>query len=201
MAKIMSKYILDVPYYSQYLDASDTSWQPRSCGILCLKMAMDFCSLNTNLKIPSVDELINEGLYIEGNLPAYGWSHNHLILLARNHGLMAYPQEFRSHKIDYVNKMEDVSEYEENLTDKGIEKIVSSLKNNHPVIVSIFKDFEVGDNFHMIVLAGFESDGSGLKGFYYHDPDSLDADRGRHKFVPIEIFRKYWRKMAIYVNM
>ena len=197
----MAKHILDIPYYSQYLDVSDPSWMSRSCGILCLKMVMDFYGLESGVDTPSADELINEGLYIEGNVPAYGWAHNHLVLLARNHGLMAYPQEFRSHKIDYINKKEEVSEYEDVIIGKGIEKIISSLENKSPVIVSIFKNFKEMDKFHMVTLTGIESENNKIKGFYYHDPDSMIRDEGAHKFVPIITFRKYWRKMAIYVSI
>ncbi|MCR4284309.1 MAG: C39 family peptidase [Parcubacteria group bacterium] len=197
----MAKHILDVPYYSQHIDVLDESWQSRACGVICLKMVMDFYNLKSGRVIISADDLIKEGAYIEGNLPAYGWSHNHLVLLARNHGFMAYPQEFRSHKIDYANKKEEVSEYEEALIDKGIEKIISSLENGHPVIVSIFKNFEIGDKFHMVLLTGFESGRGEVKGFYYHDPDSVDKEEGKHRFVPTETFKKYWRKMAIYVNI
>lgn len=197
----MAKHILDIPYYSQHLDVQDESWRSRSCGILCLKMAMDFYSLKSGLEISSADDLINEGLYIEGNVPAYGWAHNHLVLLARNHGFMAYPQEFRSNKIDYVNKIEEMSGYEEILTGKGIEKIISSLENKCPVIVSIFKNFKEMDKFHMVLLTGFEDEGDEIKGFYYHDPDSMDREEGKHKFVPTSTFKKYWRKMAIYVNI
>lgn len=194
------KFILDVPYYSQYLDVSDENWKPRACGILCLKMVMEFYGRKINREIPAPDHLTRENEFING-FGKFGSEHEPLVMIARNYGFHAYRQEFRSLVNDYESKKIIRSPYEDELTKKGIEKIVRKLENNQPVIVSAVKNFSEIDKFHLVVLTGLEKDGDEIKGFYYHDSGSHDREAGKHKFVPMDIFKKHWRKMAIYVKI
>ena len=193
------KIILDVPYCSQRLDIEDENWRPRACGIACLKMVMDFHAAKAKRKIPSVDELIRENEFIGGFGP-FGSEHESLVMIARNYGLHAYRQEFKSAVNDWRNKTAGKSRFEDELAEEGVAKKIRKLEEGFPVVVSAAKNFSEEGKFHLVVLTGFQKEGDELLGFYYHDPDSLDREAGRHKFAPIGVFRKYWRRMAIFVS-
>lgn len=179
------KLILDVPYYSQHLDVPDKYWQWRACGITCLKMAMDYYKKRDE----SLMELIKEGVEKGGYCEA-GWVHEALLSLARDRRFEAFRKEYKS---------QDPKE-QEKLVKLAIKEKIKSLKNKQPVIVSAVRKFSEEKNFHMVILTGFEKRGGKLLGFYYHDPDAFERSEGMHKFVPIETFKKYWRKMSIYIK-
>lgn len=197
----MKRIILDVPYYSQYLDIEDKEWQTRSCGIVSLKMVLDYFSVKEMIKTPSCNELLKEGVFINGNMPAYGWVHESIVLLARNHSLPAFRQEFRSIKINLKDGKEEKSEYENKLSEYGIDKIMTSIMSGCPVIVSVYKRFKEKGKFHIVPLIGLEFDDDRLKGFYYHEPESFSREDGANKFVSLETFKENWRKMAIFTSV
>ena len=194
------KIILDVPYCSQHLDIADENWRPRACGIACLKMVMDFHAERAKREIPSADELLKENEFI-GGFGSFGSEHESLVMIARNYGLRAYRQEFKSAVNDFANAKVNRSPFENELAEEGIAKIIRKLEAGSPVIVSVLKNFSEEDKFHLVVLTGFEKEGDELSGFYYHDPDSFDGEKGKHKFVPADTFRKHWRKMAIFISV
>ncbi len=171
------KIILDVPYYSQYLDIEDIYWVPRSCGIACVKMVLDFYKTG-NYSLADLIKNIAE----KGGYNSSGWIHDYLISLFKDCGLQAHREE----QMDF---------------DDGIEKIAGYLDNDNPVIISIIK-FVLGQTkFHMVVLTGYKRENGIIKGFYYHDPESLYRETGQNLFVDLEIFRIGWRRMAIYVKI
>lgn len=190
------KIILNVPYYSQHLDVEDEKWKPRACGIVCLKMAMDYYGRKT----PPIDDLIKEMEFING-FGDFGSEHESLVMMARNYGLHAYRQEFKSLINDHINKKVEKSSHEDRLTEEGLNKIIRKLANNQPIIVSAVKNFSDSEKFHLVVLTGIEKEGQKIKGFYYHDPAAFERREGMYKFVPIDIFKKYWRKMSIYISV
>jgi len=162
---------LDVPYISQYKDVKDEAWQKRACGLVCLKMVLDFHEIKT-LEINDFLKIVLEKeAYHENN----GWIHDKLLEIVKSFGLDAYRKEM----------MEDESE------------LKNFLKEGSPVIVSIKSrrfSFEFNGKFHQIVLVGYNK-----KGFYYNDSDYQD-ESGKELFVDIETFKKYWRKMAIFIH-
>jgi len=162
---------LNVPYYSQYDESLDKDWQRRACGLVCLKMVLDFHKVET----PEINEflklVLGKGTYHNSN----GWIHNKLLEIAVGFGVEAFRKE----------KMEDE------------EKLKISLDEGNPVIVSIkarrfLPEFE--GKFHQIVLTGYNG-----KGFYYNDSD-YQGNEGKDLFVPIGKFMEYWRKMAIFIS-
>jgi hypothetical protein len=66
-------------------------------------------------------------------------------------------------------------------------------------MVSAIKKWSEENKYHMIVLVGFEKEAEEIKGFYYNDSDYKDEE-GKDLFVDIDTFKKYWRKMAIFVE-
>ena len=174
------KKILDIPYYSQYRDVKDEYWKPRACGILCLKMILDFLKI----KINGTDDFIQNA----NEKKAYGengWIHQGLIDIAKDFDVEMKRKEYKNDENDDL--------------EKGIEKIINSIEDDKPVLVSAIKKFSEKNKFHMVLLVGFEIENNELKGFYYNDPD-YENNEGKNLFVDIEIFKKYWRRLVIFVK-
>ncbi len=151
----------------------------------CLKMTLDFLGAGT----PSLDEMIQKGVSMDGYGPS-GWIHKPLAELAQTFGKTIEPTEFRS---------SDEAE-SETLLNKGIITLVRSLAEGAPAPVSVVKEFKYADKYHMVLLVGAETSRGALEGFYYHDPAANSADEGKGKFVDIDTFKKYWRRMALIVK-
>lgn len=177
--------ILSVPYYSQKIDVSDAHWKERACGILCLKMALDFLGTKT----PSSDTFIKEGVSA-GAYGEWGWTHAGLVSVASSFGVSMKRKEFRSQD----------SQEAEQLLKEGINELIASIEKRKPVLISAIKKWSEEKKFHMMVLVGFETDTKGLHGFYYHDPDAFTEREGKNQFVPVDTFKKHWRRMAIFVD-
>ena len=177
--------ILSVPYYSQKIDVSNPHWKERACGILCLKMVLDFLRAKT----PPSDEFIQRGV-TSGAYGEWGWMHEGLVSVASLFGITMKRKEFRSQDSVEAGK----------LLNKGIDELVLSIEKGKPVLISAIKKWVETKKFHMMVLVGFEMDEGVLKGFYYHDPDAHTPHEGKDQFVPIETFKKHWRRMAIFVD-
>lgn len=174
---------LNVPYYSQYLDVMNADWQSRACGVVCLKMLLGTKGIST----PTLDEMIAQGDAI-GAHGEYGWIHDGLIALAHQYGAKLERAEWR--------RSDEKSP--EELNEEGIKFLVSRLRMHCPVLVSAIKKFQEEDKFHMVTLTGFEEQDGAVTGFYYHDSDTTKRGEGENLFVPIDVFRARWRRMAIY---
>ncbi len=177
---------MDVPYCSQYLDVDDEYWQNRACGMACVKMVLDYYKKGGE----SLMDLIKEGVAKNGYCEC-GWIHDVLVGMMKERGLEVFRKEYKSADENEQNK----------LVEKAIKEIANFLKKKRPVIISAIKNFSEEKKFHMVILTGFEKGENGVIGFYYHDPDSRSREEGRHKFVPINVFKKYWRKMSIYAKI
>lgn len=174
---------LNVPYYSQYLNVTDVAWQPRACGIACLKMLLEAKGGHT----PSLDEMITLGDAI-GAYGEHGWKHDGLIALAHQYGA----------KLSHAEWRQSDEKSPDELNEEGIAFLINELRAHRPVIISAIKKFREADKFHMVVLVGLEEKDGAVTGFYYHDPDSETRSEGEHQFVPLEMFRAAWRRMAIF---
>jgi len=186
---------LNIPYYSQRTDVKDIEWQACSCLVLSIKMVSEFLGAE-NI---SADDLIKEGVCVgawDGNY----WKHDEVIRLLRNHGISAYAQEFKTVDVNIQNSEMNPGVRSEDLLKKGIEKIVNNLNGGLPTIVSIYKYFTEKDRHHAVVIIGYEKDGDIIKGFYYHDPESKEEKGGDNLSVELDIFKKGWKKLAIFVE-
>jgi len=170
----LDKKILDVPHHSQF-EIEDRYWMLRGCAIASLKMVLDYHGADT----PGLLDLIKIGEKKGGYGPS-GWYHDAIVNLAKDYGLESYREE----GLDL---------------DEGVQKIIKSLQNKNPVIVSTPKFILGRKKFHMVVVTGFEQDGDTIKGFYYHDPESTTNNSGHTLFVAIDTFKKEWRRMAIFI--
>lgn len=186
---------LQVPYYSQFKDIQNPLWKEFGCTITCLAMAVKYFSPEEALIL---DDLFEEGILIGGR-SEHGWKHNSIVLLAHNHGIPAYCEEFKSVFVDIDNKQFLESPHSVFFTDLGIKKIKQFLENGGLPIVSVLPGLSGGKSIHTIILIGFEVEDGKLSGFYYHDPDSK-VGLSSNVFITLPNFLKFWRKMAIFIH-
>lgn len=187
--------ILATKYFSQFRDVVSEEWKPKACSLACLKMALDYHNAADKL---SIDDLIKEGIAI-GGYSNHGWTHHAISLLSHNHGVPAYHEEFRSVSVDPTDGRFSKSSFEDEMLAAGLSRLQKGLDENRLPIVSIMRNWDQNSTFHSILLVGYESEGETLKGFYYHDPDTLQGER-EGLFVDTETFLKNWRKMAVFIG-
>ncbi len=192
---------LSVPYFSQISDITKEDWRDRACTIANLKMVLEYYASNGSTPaVPSIDELIEEGTEIHAYDPAVGWSHEGVVRLARNHGVNAYAQEFRSMTIDRRTGSASPSAYSDKLFGEGLGKIAHHLEEGHPVIVSVLPGFGSNTQYHTVLVVGVERNAAGdIEHFWCLDPF---AERGQGETpiaVPLEKFKSYWRRLAVFV--
>lgn len=177
---------LDVPYYSQFVDISDSFWMLRACGAVCFKMVVEFHGKDSGDTL----DFCNQAKALGGYDMQNGWVHNYLVLQAKEIGLNAHRTEREIPIID---------------------EIIASLTLGNPVIVSVEKRVLEQKRFHMIVITGYEEGEGGNElteafhikpshGFYYHEPESTDKIKGKDRFCDIETFKQYWRGKAIFIT-
>ena len=172
----------NVHFYSQYDESVPADWRDRSCGIVCLQMAL---AARSSSRL-TISDLIKEALTIEGAYQeSIGWSHTGLVLVAHNHGIPAYQEEFRSRN----------PHTEENLAHYGVKKIKEELTRGKVILASVRKDFKPEGSPHIILLIGVTS-----RGFEYHDPAQLDPSHGANQVITEEDFFKSWRRLCIVVG-
>jgi hypothetical protein len=184
-----------VPFYSQYDDVTLSDWKSRSCTIVCLKMALEFFSKEA---VPTSDELIKEGLFI-GAHSSVGWSHQGVSLVAHNHGVPAYLEEFKNKHIDFSKAHVRDGNHGSFFDSYGIEKIKRELGKGNLVTVSVLRNLVQGGSFHTILLTGFEEGEGEIGGFYFHDPDT-SLQKRENAFIPTPEFIKIWRRFAIFIG-
>lgn len=183
---------IEVPFYPQEWDLSrwrelgfksfeDAKyWEKSSCGILCLKMAIDaFLLVQTKPLSPSIFEYIKNGTEIGAYKDSVGWIHQGLVQLAKEFGFSAQ---------SYKNI--------------SLAELSNALKQNFLPIISIKWAFENHKSLkerilfwkkvggHLALMVGFEEDDEGIKGFYVHHTSLLPEYNWQYKFIPVEIFEK-----------
>ena len=181
--------ILEVPHYSQHLDVHEKKWKRKACAVVCIKMLMDAKSFKT----PSIDDLIQEGVSL-GAFGVSGWIHSGLITLASKYNVTLSRAEWRKSE----------TKTSETLLDEGVGFLSNKIREGSPTMVSIVKYFKPWDSdsryqkFHIVVLVGIKEKDGNLEGFFYHDPNTQTQGRGKNKFVSLGMFKKSWRRMAIF---
>jgi len=177
-------------FCSQYIDITNKEWQNKGCSISALWMSLSYLKNDFNL---SLDELLEEGISINGFVDGF-WNHKSISILAHNHGLAAYTEEFKSIPFGIETK------YSESINNYGVDKIFEFLKNKSGVvIVSVPKNFYDIDRPHSIFLHDvLEKDGG--KYFIYNDSEKLSKEEGENLEINLEEFKDKWRKLAIFIN-
>ncbi len=164
------KYIIDnVPFFQQEITEENYSqngfnsyedakyWERRSCGVVCLKMVINF--FNPDLKV-STKELINRGLERNAYKEKTGWIHQGLAELGEEYGL--------------VGGRESIGE--------NIERIKDHLINEELVIASVAYGLKVGRKYtksdgsarvtrrggHLVVIYGVTEKNNKVEKLFLH---------------------------------
>jgi predicted double-glycine peptidase len=164
-----------VPAYSQYLDVKNRSWKRRSCGIVALKMALDFHAPKRAQKL-TLSQLIKKGSRAGAYIRNVGWSHRGLARIAVRCG-------FQSRTYDWFR----------GLPGPAFKKLLRFLKRG-PVIASMYRGLKPNASGHLVVVTGFKN-GT----VFYNDPDSRTR-RGILRRAPLAKFLKGWKRRIIVVR-
>jgi hypothetical protein len=182
---------MNVPFLSQYDDVAHGEWKPRSCTVVCLAMALEALTGET----PDVMALIEEGVRIGGHTE-HGWNHERIAMLAHNHGVPAYREEFRARLVEPQG--DAPSPHEGMLAAYGLAKTRRFIASGGLVIASVARGLVPGGSYHNVLLVGCGEE-RGTAGFYLHDPDTEIARRERF-FIGEGDFASVWRNMAIFIG-
>ncbi len=180
-----------IVFRSQYAPDVPLEWQPRSCAIVCLRMAFD----SLNVQALPIKNLIEEGVAINGYDEKAGWRHDALVALAHNHGVPAYREEFKSMTVDSTTKVISEGPHAKSMEVYGLKKITAEIKRGAIVCASVTAGFGSNKDSHIIVLAEVLANG-----LYYYDPSGKTAEEGAHQFTTTEYFLSHWKKLAIFVG-
>ena len=166
----MSK-IFKIPAYSQFLDVEDKKWKSRACGIVALKIVLEYWGVKEK-----ADDLIKLGLKQDAYIPGIGWKHGGLVSIAKEFGL-------RGENLDWFK----------DLPEEAFEKLLSKLEK-YPVLASIYKNFKLGGSGHLIVLTGYENGW-----IFFNDPDSKTR-KGIQNKVVVEKFLNGWKRRIVVIH-
>ncbi len=181
-----------VPFYPQKWDfdkyqelgfktkAEAEKWEDSSCGILCLKMAIDASLTRQNKPLsPTIAEYITKGLELKAYLDPIGWSHEGLIKLAKYFDFEAKRQE---------NISPDTLQQ---ALDDGYLPIISIkwafLKTKSwPEKIIFWKKY----GGHLALVVGYELDAnSNLVGFYVHHTSIRQEYNWPNKLIDLQTFQ------------
>lgn len=123
--------------------------------------------------VPDIVSLCNEARERGGYDLANGWVHDYLVTKLNELELHAYRKE--------------------GLTDIG--ELLQSLDAGNPVIVSVEKRVLEQTRFHLLVLTGHEGDM-----LYYHESESTNKEKGKHRSCTRVQFADFWRGKAIFAS-
>lgn len=183
------KIKLEVPFYGQreILEGEDGD---NGCGIVCVKMVLDF----VNEKEFEIKNLIKEAGII-GAQKKGKWSHESLIRILRNNGVLAFSQEFKTHDVDLdKEKGQTNKNREEVFRSLGIEKIKGSIEMGFPVLASVKAGFGKNESDHVILIVGVDENN-----FYVNDPQRNGGEEQPLE-VAIDRFKEYWKGLTIFTE-
>lgn len=193
---------IQINHFSQHDPQIHKAEQNKSCGICCVKMLLDFLHPDNQHEIADlIQEAKSIGAFNQ-NLNGGLWTHEGLVRILRNHGSLAYPQEFKAVYVDLKNKTFNENPEQVNFTTGGVQKIKLKLAKGKPVIVSVTAGFNKNQDDHLIIINGYEDNNSEnslnnnpIESFYITDPQDKSLEK-----VCLESFLKHWKKLAIFVD-
>jgi len=189
------------PFYSQKWDLSKWQdlgfdsyedakyWEGSSCGILCLKMAMDtFLAAQSKSLSPSVHNLIQKGLELGAYSNKKGWDHEGLARIAKNFGFSAFRKEPVS-----------VEEVKGLLAD-GLLPIVSikwAFKNHKGMKERLLFWKKYGG--HLVLVIDFEKK-NGEEGFRVHHTSIRKEYNWENKFISMDTFKRTFTGRCVVIK-
>ena len=159
-----------VTLYSQFLDVEDKNWKIRACGIVSLKVVLEYWGIKENIK-----DLIDLGLKKNAYISGVGWKHDGLVSVAKEFGFSGMNYDW------FKDEPKD-----------AFEKLLPNLEK-YPVIASIYNNFKLGGSGHLVVLLGYQNGQ-----IFFNDPDSKTR-KGIQKKVGLEKFLTGWKRRIIVI--
>ncbi|HSX01627.1 MAG TPA: C39 family peptidase [Candidatus Saccharimonas sp.] len=207
----MIERLLNVPYYRQ-IDAKSplpAHWQERACGVLALKMVLDYHRAERGEAPTDLQELFDLA-YEDGTgfTTAVGWRHEALVRAARHYGFRAWRRNWNLHTAGrelFIKEGADAAtlgRLEAQQRREALPTLVETIEAGFPVVISVAKNFDEVDKGHLVVLTGLrrEPELGRYHGFYYNDPYApTEVDR-KDRYVPIARFEDKWKHTAVFVE-
>lgn len=182
------KTTLQVPFYAQK-EILTNGEANSACGIVCVKMILDYAG-----KKNDIEDLIKEGYIIGGKVDA-GWKHETIVRVLRNHGILAFPQEFRSHIVDTEKEEGILNEKMTNeMRDVAITKFEMFIDQGYPVMVSVKPGFGNNKGDHLILIVGYDEEN-----LYINDSGNSSEEESPIK-VSKNKFMEYWKGLTIFTE-
>ncbi len=192
----------DIPFYSQAWELDRwselgfanreeaTYWERSSCGILCLKMAIDALRSRAGQPLsPSIRDYIRIGLEIKAYNDASGWEHDGLVCLAKHFGVAARRESGLS-----------------------VEKIIEYMREGAIPLVSVKWGFATEKTLkekllfwkkyggHIAVVTGFETD-SDPQTIIVHHTSKRPEGNWIHRDLPLKQFQDSFTGRGILVGV
>jgi ABC-type bacteriocin/lantibiotic exporter with double-glycine peptidase domain len=157
-----------VPFYSQFHDIQQPSWQKVGCGIASLAMIIEYYNPDT----VSVNKLLTQAISAGAYNNNAGWIHKDLISLSNKYGLKG-----NSYDMSSLNKDDAFTQFKKSLKDG-------------PVMASIHYKFDPRSSIpHLVVIDGIDDAGN----IHYNDPALKSGD----KQISTANFLKGWKRKFI----
>jgi uncharacterized protein YvpB len=195
------KTTLEVPFYSQKEIVTNGEGD-SACGIVCVKMILDYKTddrlQNTEHRI-SIDDLVKEG-YIVGGKEEAGWKHETIVRVLRNHGIMAFRQEFIAHEVVISKQKVESSkgvlneEVTEEMRGVALTKFEMFIDQGYPVMTSMRPGFGENGGDHLVLIVGYDEDN------LYINDSQMGSDEGSPIAVSKKKFMEYWKGLSVFVE-
>ena len=173
----------EVPFHSQYEGITDPAWKWRGCGIVALKMVLDYWHIEKpeNKTVP-ISELLKVGREMNAYREEIGWIHSGLVRMAQRYGYEALNTDFAANGPSPKSALE------------AWDALLNELQHG-PVLASVYAglDSERGGG-HIIIVTGFEND---LVAF--NDPEGTNAGDGK-RFIVLSRFLSAFKRRAIIIR-
>lgn len=204
----MASPLLKVPYYQQnQIDSALNSyWQNRSCGLLALKMVIDYYRQRVGKSPTDLADIFQKAMANGGVNEAGDWQHAALVKTAQQYGYIAWRRSWQPARRDIEwfksegLKAESLERWQDQANAEALPSLVDSLERFCPVLVSVAKNFDEINRPHFVVLIGVRQSSGKLAGFYFNDPYSPTTRSRRGHYVSLAIFTNKWNWRGIFVQ-
>ncbi len=171
-----------VPFFSQLADVRTRAWRYRGCGVVSLKMVLEYWHLRDRRnQSPAIAELLAKGLDIGAYLDAVGWIHSGLVAVARQFGYDGFNRDHADLSLTPL------------LSREAFEHLEKDLKRG-PLLASVYSGFDPDKGGGHIVVVVAVHDGL----VEINDPADMKEREGRKAFA-VEAFLKAWKRRYIAV--
>ena len=201
---------IDVPYYRQDDPNGGLSefWQARSCGVLALKMMLDYWRTKEGLEPIAVTELFDNAMAHGGVDANNNWLHGALTKTAADYGFLSWRRMWslsadqRRGAAASGVQGDALVRNEIQQRREALPSLVEALVQGKPVIISVAKNFDEVEKPHLVVLTGVRRRTmlGAFEGIFYNDPYSATASNAKDRYVSISKFNEKWNYLAIFVE-